>query len=177
MRPREAGWQHICRPALDVLVMLCRTRRPSGAILANRSPESRPSSPSLYEIKHDGYRSIARKRDNRVRLFREPTCSPATSYRRPERVLVSGRCPSPSTGAQVPFQAGRWDRVKPMIDEHFNADRALAVLKEIYLRKGTVAAVEAAKDMISAGAAWIAQESGADEARQILQAAAGSAQS
>jgi hypothetical protein len=88
-----------------------------------------------------------------------------------------GAGPSPSTGAQVPFQAGRWDRVKPMIDEHFNADRALAVFKEIYLRKGTVAAVEAAKDMISAGAAWIAQESGADEARRILQAAAGSAQS
>ena len=106
-----------------------------------------------------------------MRLFREPTCSPATSYRRPERVLVSARGPSPSTGAQVPFQAGRWDRVKPMIDEHFNADSALAVLKEIYLRKGTVAAVEAAKDMISAGAAWIAQESGADEARRILQAA------
>jgi hypothetical protein len=110
-----------------------------------------------------------------VRLFREPTCSPATSYRRPERVLVSARA-LPPTGAQVPFQAGRWDRVKPMIDEHFNADSALAVLKEIYLRKGIVAAVEAAKDMISAGAAWIEQESGADEARRILQAA-GSAQS
>lgn len=57
-----------------------------------------------------------------------------------------------------------------MIDEHFNADSALAFLKEIYLRKGTEAAVEAAKDMISAGAAWIAQESGAAEARRILQA-------
>ena len=56
-----------------------------------------------------------------------------------------------------------------MIDEHY-ADSALAFLKEIYLRKGTEAAVEAAKDMISAGAAWIAQESGADEARRILQA-------
>jgi hypothetical protein len=56
--------------------------------------------------------------------------------------------------------------MKPMIDEHY-ADRALAFLKEIYLRKGTDAAVEAAKDMISAGAAWIAQESGADEARRI----------
>jgi hypothetical protein len=66
--------------------------------------------------------------------------------------------------------------MKPMIDEHFNADSALAFLKEIYLRKGTEAAVEAAKDMISAGAAWIAQESGVDEARRILQAA-GSAQS
>jgi hypothetical protein len=60
--------------------------------------------------------------------------------------------------------------MKPIIDEHFNADSALAFLKEIYLRKGTEAAVEAAKDMISAGAAWIAQESGADEARRILQA-------
>jgi hypothetical protein len=28
-------------------------------------------------------RMIARKRYDRVRLFREPTCSPATSYRRP----------------------------------------------------------------------------------------------
>jgi hypothetical protein len=50
--------------------------------------------------------------------------------------------------------------MKPIIDEHFSADSALAFLKEIYLRKGTEAAVEAAKDMISAGAAWIAQESG-----------------
>jgi hypothetical protein len=56
-----------------------------------------------------------------------------------------------------------------MSDEHY-ADSALAYLKEIYLRKGTEAAVEAATDMISAGAAWIAQESGADEARRILQA-------
>jgi hypothetical protein len=64
----------------------------------------------------------------------------------------------------------------PMIVEHFNADSALAILKEVYLREGTDAAVVAAMDMISAGAAWIAQESGADEARRILQAA-GSAQS
>jgi hypothetical protein len=63
-----------------------------------------------------------------------------------------------------------------MIDEHFNADSALAILKEVYLREGTDAAVKAAKDMISGGAAWIAQESGADEARRILQAV-GSAQS
>jgi hypothetical protein len=63
-----------------------------------------------------------------------------------------------------------------MIDEHFNADSALAILKEVYLREGTDAAVEAAMDMISASAAWIAQECGADEARQILQAV-GSAQS
>jgi hypothetical protein len=61
----------------------------------------------------------------------------------------------------------------PMIDEHFNADSALAILKEVYLREGVDAAVEAATDMISAGAAWIAQESGADEARQAV----GSAQS
>ena len=56
-----------------------------------------------------------------------------------------------------------------MIDEHY-ADRALAFLRDIYLREGTEAAVAAAKDMISAGAAWIAQESGSDEARRILQA-------
>jgi hypothetical protein len=66
--------------------------------------------------------------------------------------------------------------MKPMMDEHFNADSALAILKEVYLREGTDAAVKAAIDMISAGAAWIAQESGADETRRILQAA-GSAQS
>jgi hypothetical protein len=60
--------------------------------------------------------------------------------------------------------------MKPMIDEHFNADSALAILKEVYLREGTDGAVKAAMDMISAGAAWIAQESGADEARRILQA-------
>jgi hypothetical protein len=93
----------------------------------------------------------------RISSSREPTCSPAASYRRPAR-------------APVPLQAGRWGRVKPMIDEHFNADIVLALLKEIYLRKGTEAAVEVAKDMISAGAAWIAQESGADEARRILRA-------
>jgi hypothetical protein len=56
---------------------------------------------------------------------------------------------------------------KTMIDEHY-ADSALAFLKEIYLRKGTEAAVEAA--MTSAGAARIAHESGAAEARRILQA-------
>jgi hypothetical protein len=60
--------------------------------------------------------------------------------------------------------------MKPMIDEHFNADSALAFLKDIYLRKGTDTAVEAAMDMIAAGAAWIAQESGADEARRVLEA-------
>jgi hypothetical protein len=59
--------------------------------------------------------------------------------------------------------------MKAMLDEDFNADSALAFLKEIYLRKGTEAAVEAAKDMIRAGAAWIAQEHGPDEARWVLQ--------
>jgi hypothetical protein len=56
--------------------------------------------------------------------------------------------------------------MEPMIDEHFNADSALALLKEIYLRKGTDAAVGAAKDMISAGAAWIAQEKRAESCKR-----------
>jgi hypothetical protein len=60
-------------------------------------------------------------------------------------VLVSAR----ALGRQCLFQAGRWGRMKPMIDEHFHVDSALAFLKEIYLRKGTEAAVEAAKDMHS----------------------------
>ena len=84
-----------------------------------------------------------------------------TSYRRPAWVLVSARAPRGASPGR-PLR-----RAKTVIDEHFNADGAQAFLKEIYLRKGTEAAVEAAKDMVSAGAAWIAQESGADEARRI----------
>jgi hypothetical protein len=55
-----------------------------------------------------------------------------------------------------------------MANEHFDVDVALAFLKQVYIREGTEAAEQAAKDMIAAGAAWIAQESGADEARRVL---------
>jgi hypothetical protein len=57
-----------------------------------------------------------------------------------------------------------------MADEHFNADAAFLFLRDVYTRGGVDAAVQAAQDMISAGAAWIAQEHGPDEARRVLQA-------
>jgi hypothetical protein len=44
----------------------------------------------------------------------------------------------------------------------------IAFLRQVYTMEGTEAAVQAAKDMISAAAAWIAQEHGPDEARRIL---------
>jgi hypothetical protein len=57
-----------------------------------------------------------------------------------------------------------------MADEHLNADAAFVFLREVYTREGADAAVQAAQDMIAAGAAWIAQEHGLDEARRVLQA-------
>ena len=54
-----------------------------------------------------------------------------------------------------------------MSDEQLNAD-ALAFLRQVCLRDGTEAAEQGAKDMISAGAAWLAQEHGPDEVRRIL---------
>jgi hypothetical protein len=59
--------------------------------------------------------------------------------------------------------------MKQMADEHLNSDTAIAFLRQVYTLEGTDAAVQAAKDMIYAGAAWIAQEHGSDEARRILQ--------
>jgi hypothetical protein len=56
-----------------------------------------------------------------------------------------------------------------MSDEHLNADAAFAFLRDVYTREGADAAVQAARDMIAAGAAWIAQEHGPDEARRALQ--------
>jgi hypothetical protein len=56
-----------------------------------------------------------------------------------------------------------------MADEHLNADAAFGFLKDVYTREGFGAAVQAAQDMIAAGAAWIAQEHGTDEARRVLQ--------
>jgi hypothetical protein len=58
--------------------------------------------------------------------------------------------------------------MKQMADEPLDADAAIAFLRQVYTREGADAAVQAAKDMISAGAAWIAQEHGPDEARRIL---------
>jgi hypothetical protein len=57
-----------------------------------------------------------------------------------------------------------------MSDEHLNADAAFVFLRDIYTREGADAAVHAAQGMIAAGAAWIAQEHGLDEARRVLQA-------
>ncbi len=57
-----------------------------------------------------------------------------------------------------------------MADEHLNADAAFGFLRDVYTRLGSDAAVQAAQDMIAAGAAWIAQEHGLDEARRVLQA-------
>jgi hypothetical protein len=58
--------------------------------------------------------------------------------------------------------------MKQMADEHLNSDTAIALLRHVYTLEGADAAVQAAKDMIYAGAAWIAQEHGSDEARRIL---------
>jgi hypothetical protein len=55
-----------------------------------------------------------------------------------------------------------------MADEHLNFDAAIAFLRQVYTLEGADAAVQAAKDMISAGAAWIAQEHGRDQARRVL---------
>jgi hypothetical protein len=57
-----------------------------------------------------------------------------------------------------------------MTDEHLNADVAFVFLRDVYTREGTDAAVRAARDLISAGASWITQEHGPEEARRILQA-------
>jgi hypothetical protein len=57
-----------------------------------------------------------------------------------------------------------------MSDEHLNADAAFVFLRDVFTREGVDAAVQAARDMITAGAAWIAQEHGLDEARRVLQA-------
>ena len=48
-------------------------------------------------------------------------------------------------------------------------DDPITVLRATYERDGADTAVEAAKEMIQAGAAWIAQEHGADEALRVLQ--------
>ena len=57
-----------------------------------------------------------------------------------------------------------------MTDEHLNADVAFVFLRDVYTREGADAAVQAARDLISAGASWITQEHGPEEARRILQA-------
>jgi hypothetical protein len=41
--------------------------------------------------------------------------------------------------------------------------------RDVCTREGSDAAVQAAQDMIAAGAAWIAQEHGPEEARRVLQ--------
>ena len=46
-----------------------------------------------------------------------------------------------------------------MSDEHLNFDAAIAFLRQVYTLEGTDAAVQAAKDMIYAGAAWIVRRS------------------
>jgi hypothetical protein len=58
---------------------------------------------------------------------------------------------------------------KQMADEHLNFDAAITFLRQVYTLEGADAAVQAAKDMISADAAWIAQEHGPDEAHRVLQ--------
>ena len=55
-----------------------------------------------------------------------------------------------------------------MADEPLSADAAIAFLRQVYTLEGADAAVQTAKDMISAGAAWVAQEHGPEEARRIL---------
>jgi hypothetical protein len=57
-----------------------------------------------------------------------------------------------------------------MANEHLNADAAFVFLRNVYTRDGADAAVQAARDMIAAGAAWIAQEHGPAEAGRFLQA-------
>ena len=57
-----------------------------------------------------------------------------------------------------------------MTDQHLNADAAFVFLRDVCTREGSDAAVQAAQDMIAAGAAWISQEHGPDEACRALQA-------
>lgn len=54
-----------------------------------------------------------------------------------------------------------------MIDDA--AEKAMTVLTEVREQYGPDAAVDAAKLMIEAAAAWIAKEHGPNEARRILQ--------
>jgi len=68
----------------------------------------------------------------------------------------------------VIFEVANSGGMKQMADEHLNADAAIAFLRQIYMLEGADAAVQAAKEMIYAGAAWIAQEHGPDEAHRIL---------
>jgi hypothetical protein len=56
-----------------------------------------------------------------------------------------------------------------MTDQYLNADAAFVLLRDVCTREGSDAAVQAAQDMIAAGAAWIAQEHGPDEACRVLQ--------
>jgi hypothetical protein len=70
--------------------------------------------------------------------------------------------------ARYIFKVAHFGEMKQMADEHLNSDAAIAFLRQIYMLEGADAAVQAAKDMIYAGAAWIAQEHGADEAHRIL---------
>jgi hypothetical protein len=57
-----------------------------------------------------------------------------------------------------------------MTDQHPNSDAAFVFLRDVCIREGADAAVQAAQDMIAAGAAWIAQEVGSDQACRVLQA-------
>jgi hypothetical protein len=57
-----------------------------------------------------------------------------------------------------------------MAVENLIADTAFVFLQDVYTREGADAAVRAARDMISEGAAWITQAHGPEEARRILQA-------
>jgi hypothetical protein len=56
-----------------------------------------------------------------------------------------------------------------MADVHLYADAAFVFLRDVCTREGSDAAVQATQDVIAAGAAWIAQERGPDEARRALQ--------
>src|SRR5947209_13812285 len=57
-------------------IMLSRPRIPPAGFVAPCLPSSAPQPPSgalwLHEIKHDGFRVIARKDGNRVRLYSRP---------------------------------------------------------------------------------------------------------
>jgi bifunctional non-homologous end joining protein LigD len=73
------------------------TRRPPGYIepciptLVSKPPEG---AQWIHEIKHDGYRLIARKRDNRVRLFTRRGCDSTDRYPLISAAVAALRAPS-----------------------------------------------------------------------------------
>src|ERR1700694_5599493 len=87
--------------------MLCRKKPP-----ATRPGSIDPCTPTratkppvgpqwIHEIKHDGYRLIARKRAGRVRLLTRRACIPTPPYPRTREALARLRPPSATVDGEA----------------------------------------------------------------------------